>query len=73
MNYIQRSIETRLLQAMKAYKAVLVTAPGRPANPRCSSNSFRAQICIAGRSIPGRASQPKRFHVHDAQPAAHYH
>ena len=27
MNYIQRSIETRLLQAMKAYKAVLVTGP----------------------------------------------
>lgn len=47
MNYIQRSIETRLLQAMKAYKAVLVTGPRQAGKSTLLKQLFPARKYVS--------------------------
>ena len=47
MNYIQRSIETRLLQAMKAYKAVLVTGPRQAGKSTLLKQLFPARNYVS--------------------------
>ena len=47
MNYIQRSIETRLLQAMKAYKAVLVAGPRQAGKSTLLKQLFPARKYVS--------------------------
>lgn len=47
MNYIQRSIETRLLQTMKAYKAVLVTGPRQAGKSTLLKHLFPARKYVS--------------------------
>ena len=47
MNHIQRSIETRLLQAMKAYKAVLVTGPRQAGKSTLLKQLFPARKYVS--------------------------
>ena len=47
MNYIQCSIETRLLQAMKAYKAVLVTGPRQAGKSTLLKQLFPARKYVS--------------------------